>query len=1247
MHKWKLFKKSAALVLSSAVIASGVPVTAMAAEAEAFSDVSEETQEETVQEEDLGENQEGISEDQQDFAEDSVQLEDSEDSSAEDIQEEDTELSAEEVQPEEIQAEDMQQEDTEDTFNDGDAFMAEAGEVLQDASEITVAGVKYLWSMQPVKGYTQIGTTGVYVKAADGQIALTGKLYGTATLSYSEFYAGDTTQENYDAITSATTSKNQIFANEDSTAVTSSGYQIQGVKNVSVAVDAETYVDALALKAADKLPREGVYTEAADITLNEAPTQKAGQYKTLNADGTYSATKFNVKATVTDASAEIQAPSIWGDYMLVVKEASTNYLRNSRQDDFAVGGNTLGAIVETASGKKVGLRHTYEIWVQPYELAFSADSGLIGEKISKVTYITPDGAYVYNFGNKAPLVKDQPAEGMKVQAAFVKGSTTQVKVDGLDKYNNPKVSVYYTTGSGHRKETTYVVDHAAAKNGVVTFDSSVARAADEIYTVMVTSDNYVDMTKNITLTGEPITVSNVSYYWVKGATEGYTQIPGTDIYYKVANGHKELTGTLYGTAALTYEEFYAGDAGSRKYDTVTSATTKKGTAFGNADVQNLTENGYEIAGVNKVNVAVNAKTYVEAQILSDAAELPKNGVYAEAAGITLGRTPTVEPGQYKTLNADGTYSATKFDVKATVTDAEATLNTSSHWGDYEIDVKENSTKYLRNTREDADFEVNSGIQGMILETTDGGKYGMRHMDEMWLQVYEVAFAKDAGLAGKTVNKITYIMADGAYVYKFAKGIYIKPQATEAMAVAPEFTDSTHVKFANLDKYKNPKVSVFYTTGIGHASKSTYLAQDAAAVNGVVTLDSSVERPENETYTVRISSDDYADVSVQLVYGTIAFKEKSGTLYIGGSKQLEVSGENCKDVTYVSSNTKVAAVDANGKVTAKASGTAVITATSAAGKTAEYKLTVKTPSVKLNVSSKTLYVKGSPATVALKASKAGVSGKVTYTSSKPSVASVDANGKVTAKAAGTAVITAKCGNYKATCKITVKKPSVKASASAKTVYVGKTSQIKVTKTGLTGKVTYTSSNKAIAAVSTSGKVTAKKAGTATITVKCGSYKATCKITVKKPSVKAAASVKTVFVGGTSQIKVTKAGVSGKVTYTSSNKSVAAVSKTGKVTAKKAGTATITVKCGNCKTTCKITVKKGSLKITSKTAVSVKAKKTTAIKATATSKAKITYTSSNKKVATVSSKGVVKGVKKGKAVIYVSSNGITKKVTVTVK
>ena len=228
-----------------------------------------------AQEEGENEDQESVSQDQPEVGEADIQSEEPEESDAEAIQEEVAEISAEEIQQEE---EEQIQEDTKEVFGDGEAFMAEAGEVLQDASEITVAGVKYLWSMQPAEGYTQIGTTGVYVKAADGQTALSGKLYGTTTLSYSEFYAGDTTQESYDAITSATTNKNQIFTNEDSTEVTSSGYQIQGVKNVSVAVDAETYVDAQALKAASKLPRKGVYTEAADITLNEAPSQEAGQY---------------------------------------------------------------------------------------------------------------------------------------------------------------------------------------------------------------------------------------------------------------------------------------------------------------------------------------------------------------------------------------------------------------------------------------------------------------------------------------------------------------------------------------------------------------------------------------------------------------------------------------------------------------------------------------------------------------------------------------------------------------------------------------------------------------------------------------------------------------------------------------------------------------------------------------------------------------------------------------------------------
>ena len=97
MHKWKLFKKSAALVLSSAVIASGVPVTAMASEAEVFSDVSEETQGETAQEEGENEDQESVSQGQPEVGEADIQSEEPEESDAEAIQEEVAEISAEEI----------------------------------------------------------------------------------------------------------------------------------------------------------------------------------------------------------------------------------------------------------------------------------------------------------------------------------------------------------------------------------------------------------------------------------------------------------------------------------------------------------------------------------------------------------------------------------------------------------------------------------------------------------------------------------------------------------------------------------------------------------------------------------------------------------------------------------------------------------------------------------------------------------------------------------------------------------------------------------------------------------------------------------------------------------------------------------------------------------------------------------------------------------------------------------------------
>ena len=126
------------------------------------------------------------------------------------------------------------------------------------------------------------------------------------------------------------------------------------------------------------------------------------------------------------------------------------------------------------------------------------------------------------------------------------------------------------------------------------------------------------------------------------------------------------------------------------------------------------------------------------------------------------------------------------------------------------------------------------------------------------------------------------------------------------------------------------------------------------------------------------------------------------------------------------------------------------------------------------------------------------------------------------------------------------------------------------------ITWKTSNSKVATVK-NGKITAKKAGTVTITAtSANGKKATCKVTVKNAPSKVTLNKKTLTLkkgkSATLKVSLPKNTASYKKTFTSSNKSVATVSSSGKVTAKKAGTATITVKTFNGKTyKCKVTVK----------------------------------------------------------------------------
>ncbi len=264
---------------------------------------------------------------------------------------------------------------------------------------------------------------------------------------------------------------------------------------------------------------------------------------------------------------------------------------------------------------------------------------------------------------------------------------------------------------------------------------------------------------------------------------------------------------------------------------------------------------------------------------------------------------------------------------------------------------------------------------------------------------------------------------------------------------------------------------------------------------------------------------------------VTLDKTSAVIGVGAQLQLNaaVSPENTtdKNVVWASSDPSVATVDENGLVKAIAKGEAKITASSSNGKSAECAVTVSVPvsGVTLSETEKTIDAGDSfQLTATILPADAG-NKSVSWSSSADNVAEVDENGTVTAKAAGTAVITVLTadGYKEATCTVTVKAPVVPVTGislnkDALTLDVGGTETLKASlspETATNKGVKWTSSDESIVKVSDKGVVTAVKAGTASITVTSedGSFSATCAVTVngteKGGCGSAVAGVSTIF------------------------------------------------------------------------------------------------------------------------------------------
>lgn len=282
----------------------------------------------------------------------------------------------------------------------------------------------------------------------------------------------------------------------------------------------------------------------------------------------------------------------------------------------------------------------------------------------------------------------------------------------------------------------------------------------------------------------------------------------------------------------------------------------------------------------------------------------------------------------------------------------------------------------------------------------------------------------------------------------------------------------------------------------------------------------------------------------------------------------------KSVEWSSDKEDVAAVDANGRVTAKGNGKATITVTTKdQGKSATCVITVaqRVTGISLDKTSITLN-EGQEQTLIPTVNPSNAADKsLNWTSSNTSVATVNAEGKVTAVSKGTATIKAeaKDGSGKnAICSVTVKRivSSIQLNKTSIAIYNGKTEALTATiipSDANNTAVTWTSSNTSVATVSSSGVVTGKSKGTATITVTAkdgNGAQASCEVEVRQyvTSISLDKTSLSLMIGEETTMSATIQPDNANdksLIWSSSDNSIASVDNSGKVTAKAKGNATI--------------------------------------------------------------------------------------------
>lgn len=582
-------------------------------------------------------------------------------------------------------------------------------------------------------------------------------------------------------------------------------------------------------------------------------------------------------------------------------------------------------------------------------------------------------------------------------------------------------------------------------------------------------------------------------------------------------------GEAYVLMNIPYDDFYKAELNNNtvKVDAFTSATLNKsrtaGMMNGNA-AYHVNADGSDVTGVTfpvKVSDLSALKAYKQVTD-TDSVTITVTNRGQTSSNTYTGKDSLIEnpsyayyvlseaPSYYKelTINADGSFafSAMKGAEEKTVA-IDATLTTETSYGDYQLDLNNESFSAILDSSADK-------IYGVTVNTTDGTNYGLRHLENIWrgsmlswgtgyttsVHGCPVSSEHYKSIMGKTIDSVTYYTDKGVITFDVPD---VRVQITTGIAATVvDIMTTDSVAAVAFDKALPSDFQAKYTVdGKEVSCTDGKLAVGSLALGKhdvVVTDTSATYAPITASFTVNTDKmpASYSVKNAQVVKAD-GVTEEEFSAYLKSISTVKVGDK------------EYAATGRGSKVIVKEDGTLDLTDLEVADGTVfevtsvgyKNKLTFtyyKEVAFKLNASSKTLYTKGqTKATLKL---TTNLSDKVTWTSSNKKVATVNSKGVVTAKAKGTTTITVTCGEFKASCKVTVKTPTLKLTKTSANVKVGKTVKISAKATP-SGKITYKSSNTKIATVTSKGVVKGKQKGTAKITVTCNGVKKVFTVKVK--------------------------------------------------------------------------------------------------------------------------------------------------------